>query len=133
MVSDVLPCLSDEQDAMVERCASPVDLYSLEDDEQDTLLWLVTQGLVEKEHNTLACTTYVVSQPGKVYLSAKKKKAEEVAQNAAEKKTEKHNEHVFEVKLSLLSALAGAVLTLIVEHAGDIFRFFHNLFVPPVP
>lgn len=118
--------MSDKHEELLERCSNGVDIYSLDGHDQDVLRDLYRMGYVEPEGGRLSSTVYVLTPGGEAYLSSKKKYAEEMAKKAAEKKAEKHNEHVFEVKLSLLSAAVGSALTLIVEHFDWIISLFHR-------
>lgn len=58
-------------------------------------------------------------------ISTEQHHAEEVAQQAAEKKAEKKSNRRFQLFDTLLGALVGAALTLLVEHFSDLLAFFH--------
>lgn len=60
-------------------------------------------------------------------LSMEQRHAEEMAQQAAKKKAEKKSDRRFQLTNTLLGALVGAGLTLVVEHFSEILTFLRGL------
>lgn len=74
----------------------------------------------------LAPDFYMLTQKGKDLLCAEDKNAEKVAKHAAEKKADRR----FQLANSVISAIIGSVVTLLVEHFPEITTFFQHLFAP---
>lgn len=115
--------MTDKQVEVLRRCITGAKFYDLD---QDVVNYLIKAGLCEMPR--LDPPVVYTTEKGKSFLDAKEKQTEEMAENDAKEKSEKHEEHSFQIKLMLASAAIGALLTLFVEHFGEIIKFICSFF-----
>lgn len=126
--------MTSEQLDMLHRCTYGVDINKLPSDEMEILLWLADKNLCRPFGDLLESTIYVLTQDGATQL----KSVEDTDNDRAEQER-KYNEQIAKADedrkkqfrhdwgTAIVSAVFGAVLTLIVEHFSDILAFFSGL------
>lgn len=98
----------------------------LDGEDRGILMYLEREGYVYTK--ALAPPIYHITQKGLAKLKTLDDMAQKVNQEHSEKKAERTKDRRFQLINTLVSALLGGLVTLIVEHFDSVILFFQNLF-----
>lgn len=99
--------------------------HFFEDGMDDEMHDLLRRNICQARED-LAPDFYMLTQKGKNLLCAEDKNAEKVAKHAAEKKADRR----FQLANSVIAAIVGSAVTLLVEHFSEIITFFQHFLAP---
>lgn len=124
--------MTEKQIEVLRMSIKGVHFYDdLDDSGRDTIQYLARLKYVETE--SLDPPIYRITQKGLAKLEALDDMAQKVNQAHAEKKAEHAKDHRFQLINTLVSAVLGGIVTLIVEHFDSILSFLQGLTSPPAP
>ena len=103
----------------------------LDDSGQDAIQYLARLKYVETE--SLDPPIYQITQRGLAKLKSLDDMDQKMNQEHAEKKAEHATDRRFQLINTLVSAILGGIVTLIVEHFDSILSFLQGLASPPTP
>lgn len=120
--------MTDRQIEVLRMSINGVHFYNdLDDSGREAVQYLA--GLKYVEVESLNPPIYRITQKGLAKLKAIDDMAQKMNQEHAEKKSEHAKDRRFQLINTLVSAVLGGVVALIVEHFDAILSFFKNLFV----
>lgn len=126
-ITSEVNCMTNRQIEILRQCIYGVHFYNdVQGSDRGILMYLEHNGLVYTK--ALSPPVYRITQKGLAELQNIDDMEQKMRQNHAEQKAEKAKDRRFQLLNAIISAMVGAVFTLLVEHFDDVTAFFRRLF-----